>query len=137
MMDGRKRPAGCKFGRFLRARRRRGGDTMTQAAHSEHAGPKSSLGSDDSERIASQFSLMYTTYSHIARACLRRSWYPLPCVSAHIKNYRIAAVVFYFKNPFTICASASSSVSPSVISLIICSPAILPMAASWIKAASK
>ena len=42
---------------------------MTQAAHSEHAGPKSSLGSDDSERIASQFSLMYTTYSHIERAC--------------------------------------------------------------------
>ena len=28
-------------------------DTMTQAVHSEHAGPKSSLGSDDPERIAS------------------------------------------------------------------------------------
>ena len=47
------------------------GDTMTQAVHSEHAGPKSSLGSDDYERIASQFSLTHTTYSRIARACLQ------------------------------------------------------------------
>lgn len=38
--------------------------------------------------------------------------------------------VFYFRNPFTICSSASCSVSPKVISLISCSPAILPMAAS-------
>ena len=37
---------------------------------------------------------------------------------------------YYFKNPLIICASASASVSPSVISLINCSPAILPMAAS-------
>ena len=51
---------------------------MVQAAHSEHAGPKSSLGSDDSERIASQFSLTHTTYSLIPGACLRLSWYPLP-----------------------------------------------------------
>ena len=44
---------------------------------------------------------------------------------------------FYFKNPFTICSSASCSVSPSVISFINCSPAILPIAASWIRLASK
>ena len=34
------------------------------------------------------------------------------------------AFVFHFKNPLIICSSASCSVSPSVISLIICSPAI-------------
>ena len=33
-------------------------------------------------------------------------------------------------------ASASSSVRPRVLSFMICSPAILPMAASWIRAAS-
>lgn len=38
--------------------------------------------------------------------------------------------VFYFKNPLTMCSSASASVSPKVISLMSCSPAILPMAAS-------
>ena len=37
---------------------------------------------------------------------------------------------FYFKNPLIICSSASFSVKPSVISLVICSPAILPIAAS-------
>ena len=36
----------------------------------------------------------------------------------------------HFKNPFTMCSSASASVSPKVISLMSCSPAILPMAAS-------
>ena len=35
-----------------------------------------------------------------------------------------------------ICSSASSSVKPKVISFINCSPAILPMAASWIRLAS-
>ncbi len=36
----------------------------------------------------------------------------------------------------TICSSASFSVRPRVISLMSCSPAILPMAASWIRLAS-
>ena len=35
-----------------------------------------------------------------------------------------------------IFCSASCSVRPSVISLVSCSPAILPMAASWMRAAS-
>ena len=35
-----------------------------------------------------------------------------------------------------ICSSASASVRPSVISLINWSPAILPIAASWIRLAS-
>ena len=39
-------------------------------------------------------------------------------------------VFHYFKNPLTICSSASASVNPKVISLMSCSPAILPMAAS-------
>ena len=43
----------------------------------------------------------------------------------------------YLRNPFTICASASASVSPRVMSLTSCSPAILPMAASWISSASR
>ena len=43
----------------------------------------------------------------------------------------------YFRKPLTICASASASVSPSVISFVICSPAIFPMAASWISSASR
>ena len=51
--------------------------TMVQAAHSEHAVPKASLGSDASERIAMRFSLTHITYSHIARACLRIPWCPL------------------------------------------------------------
>ena len=38
--------------------------------------------------------------------------------------------LFYFKKPFTMCSSASFSVNPKVISLMSCSPAILPMAAS-------
>ena len=42
----------------------------------------------------------------------------------------------YFKKPFTICSSASFSFKPKVISLISCSPAILPIAASWIRLAS-
>ena len=37
---------------------------------------------------------------------------------------------FYFKKPFTMCSSASASVRPKVMSLMSCSPAILPMAAS-------
>ena len=36
----------------------------------------------------------------------------------------------YLKNPLTISSSASFSVNPSVISLISCSPAIFPIAAS-------
>ncbi len=36
----------------------------------------------------------------------------------------------YFKKPLMICSSASFSESPRVISLISCSPAILPIAAS-------
>ena len=47
------------------------------------------------------------------------------------------AVQVYFRKPLTICASASASVRPSVISLVICSPAIFPMAASWISSASR
>ena len=43
---------------------------------------------------------------------------------------RLSVLYFHFKNPLIICSSASCSVSPRVISLIICSPAILPMAAS-------
>ena len=42
----------------------------------------------------------------------------------------------YFKNPLTISSSASFSVRPNVISLISCSPAIFPIAASWINVAS-
>ena len=44
--------------------------------------------------------------------------------------------LIYFKNPLTICSSASFSVRPRVISLMSCSPAILPMAASWTRLAS-
>ena len=40
------------------------------------------------------------------------------------------------KKPSTIFFSASSSVSPRVRSFTICSPAILPIAASWIREAS-
>ena len=36
----------------------------------------------------------------------------------------------YFRKPLMICSSASASVRPRVISLMICSPAILPIAAS-------
>ena len=43
---------------------------------------------------------------------------------------------FYRKKPLTISSSASFSVNPSVISLMSCSPAIFPIAASWIKDAS-
>lgn len=35
--------------------------------------------------------------------------------------------ISYFRNPFTICSSASFSDSPSVISLISCSPAIFQL----------
>ena len=42
----------------------------------------------------------------------------------------------YFRNPATICSSACSSVRPRVMSLMIWSPAILPMAASWTRLAS-
>ena len=42
----------------------------------------------------------------------------------------------HFKNPLMICSSASCSVRPRVISLVSCSPAILPMAASCTRAAS-
>ena len=50
-------------------------NTIAQAVQCEHVGPKSSLGSDDSERIASQFSMAHTTYLPLARACLRMQWY--------------------------------------------------------------
>lgn len=40
------------------------------------------------------------------------------------------------KKPSMIFSSACSSVRPRVRSLMICSPAIFPMAASWIKTAS-
>ena len=40
------------------------------------------------------------------------------------------------RKPSTIFSSASCSVRPRVRSFIICSPAIFPMAASWIRAAS-
>ncbi len=43
---------------------------------------------------------------------------------------------YYFRNPLMICSSASFSVRPRVMSLMSCSPAILPMAASWISDAS-
>lgn len=39
-------------------------------------------------------------------------------------------LIFYFKKPSIIFSSASFSVRPKVINLIICSPAILPIAAS-------
>ena len=42
----------------------------------------------------------------------------------------------YFKNPFIISCSACFSSSPSVISFINCSPAILPIVASCTKFAS-
>ena len=42
----------------------------------------------------------------------------------------------YFRKPATICSSASASVRPRVMSFVICSPAILPMAASWTRLAS-
>ncbi len=63
------------------------------------------------------------------------------CVRFFKKHPRKIAVSFraeipYFKKPFTICSSASFSFKPKVISLISCSPAILPIAASWIRLAS-
>lgn len=45
-------------------------------------------------------------------------------------------MIAYFRKPLIICSSACCSVSPRVISFTICSPAILPIAASWINAAS-
>lgn len=45
-------------------------------------------------------------------------------------DFRSAIICFHFKNPLTISSSACFSVSPKVISLISCSPAILPIAAS-------
>ena len=41
-----------------------------------------------------------------------------------------SANCFYFKNPLMISSSASFSVRPRVMSLISCSPAIFPIAAS-------
>ena len=49
---------------------------------------------------------------------------------------KVFLLISYFKNPLTICSSASFSESPSVISFTSCSPAILPIAASWISDAS-
>ena len=43
---------------------------------------------------------------------------------------------YYLKNPFIISSSASFSVKPNVISLVNCSPAIFPIAASCIRFAS-
>ena len=47
------------------------------------------------------------------------------------------ALPFYFRKPAIIFSSACSSVRPSVRSFISCSPAILPMAASWMSEASR
>lgn len=63
--------------------------------------------------------------------CLQASLTPFVC---HI--FAVPIVSFYFKNPLMIWASASISLRPRVISFSICSPAIFPMAASWIRAAS-
>ena len=69
----------------------------------------------------------------------------LPCLVGHLKAWRLKTgkvlpygrtFVAYFRKPLMICSSASASVRPRVISLMICSPAILPMAASWISAES-
>ena len=50
--------------------------------------------------------------------------------SQYIPKPVSANAVPYFKNPLIICSSASASVSPRVISLTSCSPAIFPIAAS-------
>ena len=73
------------------------GDTMVQAAHSEHAGPKASLGSDASERIAMRFSLTHTTYSRIAGACLRLSWYPHPISASSFLTFYILPYIFVIR----------------------------------------
>ena len=75
---------------------------MAQAVHSEHAGPKASLGSDASERIAMRFSLTHITYSHIAEACLRRPWCPPPMYTFspahnHAKVLTCKALTFILK----------------------------------------
>ena len=46
------------------------------------------------------------------------------------------SVFDYRRNPSRIFSSACSAVRPRVMSLVICSPAILPMAASWMRVAS-
>ena len=46
------------------------------------------------------------------------------------KTFITSYIYIYSINPSTILASASSSVKPKVISLINCSPAIFPIAAS-------
>jgi len=68
---------------------------MALAAHSEHVGPKSSLGSDDSERIASQFSLTHTVYlPWRKRAC--GCYSPLSChvPASHAKNLQYLQVLY-------------------------------------------
>ena len=47
-----------------------------------------------------------------------------------IKIHNCFLYFLYFRKPLIICSSASASVRPKVINLIICSPAILPIAAS-------
>ena len=54
-----------------------------------------------------------------------------------IYNYIYDSSTPYFRKPSTIFSSASCAVNPSVCSFINCSPAIFPIAASWIKDASK
>ena len=72
------------------------------------------LGKSDLRRYAGGYGILPYGYWFLSGA----GWYGIrPCE-------------FYFKNPLMICSSASFSVSPRVMSLISCSPAILPMAAS-------
>ncbi len=84
--------------------------------------------------------------SSVLRACILGPYVPLRtsfkrkrvadrlCLSSLFHNFFLVQndvmPNLYFKNPLTICASASDSVKPSVINFVICSPAILPMAAS-------
>ena len=69
-------------------------------------------------------------------------FYALPQRTRFLSRRRLSPAfpirIAYFprRNPSMILASACSSVRPRVRSLTICSPAILPMAASWISAAS-
>ena len=65
-------------------------------------------------------------------ACLRRGGLTQPstCARGFTPGPVFVASLVYFRKPLMICSSASASVRPSVISLMICSPAILPIAAS-------
>mgnify|MGYP000608742658 CR=1 FL=1 len=63
--------------------------------------------------------------TEIGDNCLRRS---ISLYDMHQTAWRIQG--HHFRNPSIIFLSASSSVSPRVRSLMICSPAIFPIAAS-------